>query len=436
MKHDDVSLAPSAPDLSQPETRPDPQRVRAVAAAIIGNALEWFDMAIYALLAIYIGKNFFPSEDPAVGTVNALAAFGVSYLIRPLGGLVLGSYADRRGLKKGLVLTIRLMVVGTAILAFMPGYDSIGILAPLGVVLARLIQGFSAGGEFGAATSYLMAQDPGRRGFFGSFQFASQGLGTLLASLFVAVLTAVLSPEDMVAWGWRIPFVFGLLVGPVGYFVRRHVEEIPVGGDAHGRAHAPVKEIFRTQKAAVLIAGGAMVISTAVNFMIQYLPTLGIQTLGLPSSSSFWSLVVTGVILTFATPLIGHLADRVGRIRLMLPAAAVIGVVVVPLFLWLDLARSVGALLLCMVVLGALKSLYFAALPSVMGDVFPAATRATGLALSYNTAVAVFGGFTPMIAAWLIGTTGQAISPGLYLVALAVISILSLLAAAKFRAIR
>lgn len=250
--------AADAPDAS-PDSR---AATRGIVAATIGNALEWFDIAIYALLAIYIGRNFFPSSDPGVELIQAFAVFGVSYLIRPLGGLVLGSFADRHGLKKGLTVTIRLMVLGTALLAFMPNYGSIGILAPIGIVLARLIQGFSAGGEFGAATAYLIAQNGKRKGFLGSFQFASQGLGSLIAAIFVAVLTTVLTDAQMTEWGWRIPFLFRLLVGPAGFLIRREMKEVPVQRGAAEEKHSPIRDVFATQKTGMLLAGGALAVST------------------------------------------------------------------------------------------------------------------------------------------------------------------------------
>ncbi|HST71796.1 MAG TPA: MFS transporter [Kocuria rosea] len=419
------------------------RRVRAVAAATIGNALEWFDIAIYALFAVYIGQNFFPADDPGVELIQTFAVFGVSYLIRPLGGLVLGSYADKHGRKAALVWTIRLMVLGTALLAFMPDYDTIGILAPIGIILARLIQGFAAGGEFGAATSFLVEQDGEqgtRRGFLGSFQFASQGLATLLSASFAAGLTAVLSEEDMVGWGWRVPFVFGLLVGPVGYVIRRYVDESPAMSADDAAAQKadlqPVRNLFRHQWGGILIAAGVLVVSTALNFILQYLPTFSIKQLGLNPSLSFTALMITGVILTFLTPVVGALSDRVGRLRIMLPAALLIGVSVVPLFAWLIARPAFGTLVGVMIVLGTLKALYFAALPSVMADVFPVRSRATGLAFSYNTATAVFGGFTPTIAAALITLTGQQVAPGYYLLVVSIISISALLAAVRVRGIR
>lgn len=413
---------------------------RAIAAATIGNALEWFDLAIYALMAAYIGRTFFPSDDPGVQLVQAYAVFGVSYLIRPLGGLLLGAYADRHGRKKALMLSIRLMVLGTLMIAILPGYATIGIVAPLGIVVARLIQGFAAGGEFGAATSFLVEQDDRRRSFFGSFQFASQGLATLMASGFAAGLTAALSDEQMAAWGWRVPFVFGLLVGPVGWVIRRHVDESPAmagaTADPPQRAASPILSVFRDHWGGLLIAGGVLVVSTALNFILQYLPTFGITQLGLDPSLSFTALMITGVILTLFTPVVGLLGDRFGRLPIMIPSAVLIGVGAVPLFIWVTAAPSFLTLALCMTILGLLKALYFGALPSLMSDAFPVEARATGLAFSYNTTVAVFGGFTPTIAAALVTTTGSQISPSYYLLAVSIISIAALVGGLRTRGMR
>ncbi|MFC3998045.1 MFS transporter [Nocardiopsis sediminis] len=430
--HTDSAPPPGGPAPGAPRTMP----ARVVVAATIGNTLEWFDIAIYALFAIYIGHNFFPADDPGVELVQAFGVFGVSYLIRPLGGLVLGSYADRRGRKKGLVLTIRLMVLGTAIIAFMPGYDTIGLAAPLGIIAARLIQGFAAGGEFGAATSLLVEQNGARRGFLGSFQFASQGLATLLAAGFAAVLTGVLAEPAMMAWGWRVPFVFGLLVGPVGYVIRRYTDESPAMAARPEEKGSPIGGLFRRQWAGLLLAGGVLVVSTALNFILQYLPTFGISELGLAPSLSYWALAITGAILTFVTPFVGQASDRFGRVRIMLPSAVLIGLSVVPLFMWLIAAPSFATLAIVMTILGLLKALYFGALPSVMADMFPVESRATGLSFSYNTTVAAFGGFTPTIASALIATTGQQVSPGYYLFAVSFVSIAALLGAVRWHGLR
>jgi MHS family proline/betaine transporter-like MFS transporter len=431
-----VTPPPIQPDVTPEATPTRASTKRAIAAATIGNALEWFDLAIYALMAAYIGRTFFPAGDPGVQLVQAYAVFGVSYLIRPIGGLLLGAYADRHGRKKALMLSIRLMVLGTAMIAIMPGYATLGIVAPLGIVVARLIQGFAAGGEFGAATSFLIEQNDRRKSFFGSFQFASQGLSTLMASGFAAGLTAVLSDEQMATWGWRVPFVFGLLVGPVGYVIRRHVEESPAMAGAPEVASSPIRSVFRDHWGGLLIAGGVLVVSTALNFILQYLPTFAIAELGLDDSLSFTALLITGVILTLFTPIVGLLGDRFGRLRIMLPSAVLIGVSAVPLFIWVTAAPSFLTLALCMTILGLLKALYFGALPSVMSDVFPVQARATGLAFSYNTTVAVFGGFTPTIAAALVTATGSQISPSYYLLAVSILSIAALVGGYRIRGIR
>ncbi|QNP74415.1 MFS transporter [Streptomyces roseirectus] len=428
----------------QPTPTPAPTRApasrsttRAIAAATIGNALEWFDLAVYALMAAHIGRAFFPGDDPGVQLVQAYAVFGVTYLVRPLGGLLLGAYADRRGRKKALMLSIRLMVLGTLLLAVMPGYGTLGIAAPVGVVLARLLQGFAAGGEFGAATSFLVEQDERRKSFLGSFQFASQGLSTLMAAGFAAGLTAVLSRQQMDAWGWRVPFVFGLLIGPVGYVVRRYVEDSPaVAAAREPRDRSPMVTVFRDHWRGLLIAGGVLVVSTAVNFMLQYLPAYGIDELGLDDSLSFTALLIAGAVLTFVTPVVGLLGDRYGRLRLMVPAALLLGATAVPLFLWLTAVPSFLTLALCTTILGLLKAVYFGTLPSVMADAFPPHARATGLSFSYNTTVAVFGGFTPTIAAALTRATGSGVAPGYYLLATALLSVTALGAAVRTGTLR
>lgn len=210
---------------STAQTRSDTWRT--VVAASIGNALEWFDLVVYGFFAVVISKLFFPAGNDTVSLLLTLGTFGVSFFMRPLGAIVLGAYADRAGRKAALTLSILLMMVGTLIIAILPTYQSIGLAAPLILVVARLMQGFSAGGEFGSATAFLAEHVPGRRGYFASWQIASQGLTTLLAALFGMVLTGKLSPEQMASWGWRVPFFFGLLIGPVAWYIRTKLDETP-----------------------------------------------------------------------------------------------------------------------------------------------------------------------------------------------------------------
>ncbi|KVO03431.1 hypothetical protein WJ70_28895 [Burkholderia ubonensis] len=393
---------------------------RLILAASIGNALEWFDLIVYGFFAVTIAKLFFPATSEATSLLLTLGTFGLSYLIRPIGGLVLGAYADRAGRKASLLLSIGMMMGGTLLIATMPTYASIGLLAPLGIMLSRLMQGFSAGGEFASSTAFLVEHAPQRRGFMSSWQFASQGLATLLASGFGALLTGTLTPAQLESWGWRVPFLFGLAIGPVGLYIRRYVDE-GVEFRTQARSEAPVRELFAGQKTRVLLAIGVLVISTAVNYMVLYMPTYAIKQLGLPAS--------TGFILTLFTPLVGHWSDRVGRIRVMAAAALLMLVTVWPTFAWLTRHASFATILAALIWIGLLKAMYCGALPALMAELFPAQTRATGLAVSYNTGVTLFGGFAPFVITWLISATGNRLSPALYLMGCALLSLAALFVA-------
>ncbi|MER6844647.1 MFS transporter [Streptomyces platensis] len=411
---------------------------RAVLAATAGNMLEWYDLTSYGFFAASISKAFFPVGDPTVSLMLAFGTFGVSYLVRPLGALVLGTYADRVGRKAALLLTIQLMLIGTLLIAVMPTYESIGMAAPVLILLARLLQGFSAGGEFGSATAFLAEQDPGRRGFMASWQFASQGAATLLAATFGTVLSLSLSGAQLDSWGWRIPFIFGLLIGPVGYLIRRHVPETTEFTDVASAgevAAAPVRQVLRTQKLPVILMIGALAMSTAVAYVIIYMPTYAHEVLGLPSSAGFIGAAVSGVALTTLTPLVGHLSDRIGRTKVMLIAGTALILSIYPLFLLLSGNASLLVMGVVMFILGVLKACYFGALPALMSQAFPTATRSTGLSLSYNIGVMSFGGFAPVVITWMIAATGSHLSPSFYIMAAGALSIASLLAARRFLAL-
>src|SRR5271170_1502416 len=216
--------------------------VRLIVATSIGNALEWYDITVYGYFAIYVSKAFFPNEDQTTSLLLTFGTFGLAYLARPIGGVVLGAYADRHGRKASLLISIVLMTLGTLMVAVMPTYGTIGILAPIAVLVARLVQGFSAGGEFGSSTAFLVEHMPGRRGFVASWQFASQALSGLLGSGFGALLTSAMDPADLQAWGWRIPFFFGVLIGPIGIYIRNHVEDATTPPAA--KHDSPVRTVF------------------------------------------------------------------------------------------------------------------------------------------------------------------------------------------------
>lgn len=422
---------PASPSTTAGKKKPSPARI--IAAASIGNALEWYDIAVYAVFADYISRAFFTNDDPTFSLMLALGTFAVSFLIRPIGAMVIGSYADRAGRKPALTLSLGLMVLGTLMICVMPTYAAIGVLAPIGILVARLIQGFAAGGEYGSATALMVEHLPERRGFAASFQFTSQSLSTLIAGIIGTLLTTNLTDAQLDSWGFRIPFIIGLLVGPAGLYIRRHMPETDAAKEVidSGEKHVPVRTILAEQKLRVLVAIGLLAVTTCINYMITYLPTYSVTQLGLPASSSFYSLIVSAVILIAITPVAGHLADRVGHMRLMMPAAVIALVLVYPLFAFMVGTPTLPALLGVVLVLAMVKGVYFGPLASLLAMIFPTHTRATGQAIGYNIGVALFGGFTPLIATWLIRTTGLSTAPSFWVIVAAVVSIAALTTVAK-----
>ena len=249
------AAAPSA-------VRARPTLTRVIVAASLGNALEWFDFLVYGYFAVTISQVFFPSGNETASLLLALGTFSVSFLVRPIGAILIGAYTDRAGRKAGLTLSILLMVIGTTLTALMPGYATIGLAAPILILVARLLQGFSVGGEFGSAVTFLAEQTASRKGFVASWQWASTGITGLFASGFGIVLTTTLSPEQLVDWGWRVPFLFGILVGPVGLYIRRRLDETPEYVEIKP-TRTPVRDVLRHHPIECLLAMGAAVISNS-----------------------------------------------------------------------------------------------------------------------------------------------------------------------------
>jgi MHS family proline/betaine transporter-like MFS transporter len=418
---------PYSPTASAAPSTAETPPWRAVISASIGNALEWFDLVVYGFFATTISKLFFPTGDDTISLLLTLGTFGVSFFMRPLGAILIGAYADRVGRKKALTLSILLMFTGTLMISVVPTYTSIGLLAPAVLVLARMIQGLSAGGEFGSATAFLAEHAPRRRGFFSSFQVASQGLTTLLAAGFGAVLTSTLSVDQMTSWGWRIPFIFGLLIGPVAYYIRRNVDESPEFASIEATT-TPLADTFTHHKERLLLAVGIVVLGTVATYLVLFMPTYGVKQLGLPASVVFAATMMVGLIQMLVAPVVGHLSDKYGRVRIMLTAAVLLLLAIYPMFSVLVSRPSFGTLLVVEIILGLLMTAYFAPVPAILSELFPTRTRTTGLSLSYNTAVTIFGGFAPFILTWLISVTNDKLSPSYYMVFAAVISIAALIA--------
>ncbi|MEX3672326.1 MFS transporter [Paraburkholderia phenoliruptrix] len=395
---------------------------RLIVASSIGNALEWFDFAAYGFFAVTLSKLFFPVHDETVSLLLTFGTFGLSYVFRPLGALVLGRYADRHGRKAGLLASLWLTTLGTLICALIPTYASIGIAAPIGLMMARALISFSTGGEFGSGTALMTEQKSKRKSFLGSWQFSSQGMATVLASFAGLALSKCLSTESIEAWGWRIPFVFGLLVAPVGLYIRLHIDDtLSPRETKHG---APVRDLLANHKGRVFLAAGIMAVSTAASYlMILYMPTYAVKQLHLPASTGFAATVLTGAILMVFTPLMGHLADRYGRSKMMTLSAVITLLSIYPCFRWLIAAPSFGVLMTIMVLAGFLKAIYFGPLAAVLSSLFPTTVRSTGLGFSYNIGVMAFGGFTPWLVTALISWTHDPVSPSFYLMGCAVLSL-------------
>jgi len=398
---------------------------KAVISSSIGAALEWFDIIVYATFATVIAKIFYPESNPTFALILTFATFAISYIIRPLGGMVLGSYADRKGRKAALTLTLMLMMVGTLIMAIAPTYEMVGVWGALIILLSRLIQGFSAGGEFGTATAFLIETAPHKKAFYASWQVASQGASMLLASAFGYVLTTQLSTQALESWGWRVPFFVGLLIGPVGLYIRARLEETEEFVAAE-KVKAPLATLFAGHYGRLLTGSAVIGVATISVYMILYMPTFAVTNLGIPADAAFLGGVAAGTITLFGVPLVGHLADRVGPARVMTYAAIAALVLAWPLFRLMTSTPTVPVMVVVIALLGVIMSFYFGPMPALLSNLFPAAIRGSGLSVTYNIGVTLLGGIAPLVLTWLLSVTGSLDAPSLYYMAIAVISLIGL----------
>src|SRR5216683_1106003 len=348
--------------------RARPTLTRVIIAASLGNALEWFDFLVYGYFAVTISKVFFPSGNDTASLLLTLGTFGASYLVRPLGAIVIGAYTDRAGCKAGLTLSILLMVIGTTMTALMPGYATIGLAAP--ILVARLVQGFSVGGEFGSAVTFLAEQTASRKGFVASWQWASTGITGLLASGFGLVLTSTLSPEQLVEWGWRVPFLFGILVGPVGLYIRRRLDETPEYVEIEP-TRTPVRDVLRDHPIECLLPLGASVVSNSSAYIILYIPTYAMKELHLPPATGFTATLVGAVILGIASPFAGHLSDKFGRSGILTGTAWLFFLTTYPIFYLMVAYPSLATAIFAAGWLSLVKAGYSGVLPSQLAELFP-----------------------------------------------------------------
>jgi MHS family proline/betaine transporter-like MFS transporter len=388
--------------------------IQNIAAAIAGNTLEWFDILVYAYFVKAIAANFFPMDNGINSLLLAYGTFGLSFIARPLGAIFLGRLADRLGRRTALVRASALMFLGTLAIAVLPPYSSIGIAAPVMLLAARLVQGFSAGGEFGSATAYLAEQSPHRQAFYSSFQFASQGLGMALAALMGLALATWLSPADMMTWGWRVPFLIGAVAGPVAYILRRNIDETPeylatAPHKERASRHAPVGFIARC-----LVGSCAVLACTVSIYFLVFIPGFAQTSLHADPAIAYGGALVSGITLLAGTPLAGLLADRFGPLRIGALGAVLIVLTSYPVFSVVVAAVDERSILLGLFVHAIVTALYLGALPAILANLFNTHTRSLGLAISYNLAVMIAGGFAQMIFVLLIEWTGTRAAPSFY----------------------
>src|SRR5437660_2506896 len=400
-----------------------------IIAATIGNVLEWFDFLVYGFFAVIIAEVFFPANDPTVSLLITFGTFGLSYLARPLGAIIVGTYTDRAGRKAGLTLSIGLMMIGTVLMVITPGYATIGIAAPIIITIARLLQGFSVGGEFGSAVAFLVEHAGERRGYVAGWQWASIGIVSVIVSLFGLTLTTLLSHEQLVDWGWRVPYVFGLLVGPVGLYIRSRMAETPDFLAAEKPPTVSIGDLLRLHPLSLLLAFGASIISNSSYYLLLYIPTYGVKTLHLPAYTGFAATLVGGIILAVFSVVAGYWSDRIRpRARIMLIAAWLFLLTAYPCFWLMDFYPSLATAMFAVGFLNLIKAAYSGVLPSVLSEQFPVHTRAVGVAFAFSCSVTIFGGFAPFVATWLVAQTGDPLSPSYYLIFTALLSLSALIA--------
>ncbi|WP_143197754.1 MFS transporter [Bradyrhizobium sp. AS23.2] len=409
--------------------RPRPSQTMRVGAAILGNALEFYDFTVYAAFATWLAKAFFPADNPNTSLLLAVATFGVGFVVRPLGGIVIGAYADRFGRKPAMTLTIWLMALGTGIIGLLPTYDQIGLMAPVLLVFARLLQGFSAGGEMGPATTYLLESAPAhRKGFFGSWQLASQNMGSLLSALIGLLLALLITPGANDSWGWRIPFLLGILIAPVGYFIRRNLDETLNTEEAHGSVGGVLSDILANHWAKIVLCILLISGATISQYFFLYTTTYAISTLHYSQGWAMATNFVTFISGTIFALLGGLLADKYG-----LKTVTIVPRIIVTLLLYpaLQLVVSSGSPLVFLATSATLIA--FHAMSSGAGIIlipliFPAIVRTAGLSIAYALGVTIFGGTAQFVFTWIIGATGDKLSWVWYVIAMSVISLIATMA--------
>lgn len=432
-----MSQSPAPNAVGQATTsRVDAKTVRkAVAASAMGNAIEWFDYGVYAVAATYIAINFFPSDNGS-GLVWALATFALSFLVRPLGGMFWGPLGDRIGRKGVLALTILLMAAATFLIGCLPNAEQVGLLAPALLIFLRMVQGFSTGGEYGGAATFMAEYAPDKkRGFYGSFlEFGTLG-GFALGSLIVLGTSLLVGTEAMSDWGWRVPFLIAGPLGLIGFYLRSKLEDTPVfqeqeaqNAAAGSRAHRGIwKELFSHYKKAMLIMAGLVIALNVVNYtLLTYMPTYLEHSVGIDPTVVLVVMFIGQFGMMLLVPFFGGLSDRVRRKPMWI--FSLVGLFVFAIPLYMLMGQGLGWAIVAFILLGLLYIPQLATISATFPAFFPTHVRYAGFAITYNVATALFGGTAPMVNEALIASTGFILWPAVYMMAACVVGLVAALA--------
>lgn len=408
-------------------------RTRALIAAAIGNGIEWFDFAAYGFVAVYIGAAFFPAEDPTTQLLTTFAVFGLTFLVRPLGGLFFGPLADRIGRQRVLVLVLALMSISGGLMGMLPTYAAWGVAAPILLVTLRSLQAFSAGGEYGSVTSFLTEYSaPGRRGAGTGWMMFSAVIGFMSAALVVLALNLTLTEDAMSTWGWRVPFLLAIPLGAIAIYLRTRLEDTPTfkALQASGNvAKAPLREALGYRRQLLVTAGIAALHGSTFYIVLTYMITYISVSADLGETTGLLASLAGGAAALVVIPPVSSLSDRIGRKPILIASSVGFGVLIVPIFALIR-TGAVGAVI-GQIALGVLLGCLISTSIVAMAEIFPSRVRSAGNSLAYTLSVMVFGGTAPFVATWLVDTTRSTLSPGLFIILTALLGLAGALALPK-----
>jgi len=404
--------------LSAPELR------KSIAASVIGNGLEWYDFLLYGFFSPIIANVFFPSDNRLLSFMLTAATFAISFFVRPLGGVVLGVYADRFGRRPVLSAMILIMGLSTVLIGLTPSYAAIGILAPVLIILARVMQGISVGAEFASATAMLIESAPrNSKMLTGSYQMCSQAIAVALASLAGYLPSTLLSPQALHEWGWRMPFLLGAIIAPVGFYIRRFVPESPEFMESTG-LRSPIVDVLSQHRKAGIRSLGILIPGVVSNYVWYiFLPVFITARLKLPFTSVMLSTFICGLTLFILIPMIGHWADRWDGRRIWKWGTICFALLAYPFLHYVMAAPSFERLLVVQLVCIVPIAAIWAPSPALLAEVFPTSIRSTGMSIAYNSVVLLFGGLAPLTLTWLIAKTGSELIPAYYVIGSAILAL-------------